>query len=70
MLTVSNSEAEISYISKLPRDAQGNGWFAIDPQGCKRMSGSNPRTETFHQMQVTVGDSNCSVKGVLLTYHK
>ena len=29
------------------------------------MSGSDPGTGTFHQTQVTAGDTTCSVKGVL-----
>ena len=45
---------------------QGNGQFANHLQGHKRTSGSDPRTGTFHQKKVTVDDTACSVKGVLL----
>ena len=53
---VLKSEAEILIISNLPRDAQHNGWSANDSQGRKLMSGSDPRTERFHQTHVTVSD--------------
>ena len=64
MLTVPNSEAEILSISKLPLDIQGNGWFATDLQVCKWTSDGDPRTGTFHQTQVTMGDIACRVKGI------
>ena len=38
------------------------GWWDIDSQGCTRMPGGDPRTGTFHQMQVTAGDTACTVK--------
>ena len=44
-----------------------NGHFKLfkTSMGCTRMMpGSDPRAATFHQMQVTVGDTPCSVKGV------
>ena len=50
---------------KLPYNMQGNGWFATDSQGPIRMSDDDPRSGTFHQMQVTVGDTIYSVKEVL-----
>ena len=46
------------------------GRFATDSQGRKRMSGSDPRTGTFHQMRIAAGDNGCSVKGVSGTYMK
>ena len=48
-------------ILNLPRDTQGNGRFATDVQGRKWTSGGDPRTGTFHQMQITAGDAACSV---------
>ena len=53
--------------SKLPWDAQGSVRWATDSQVCKRTSGVDPKTGTFHghQTRVTVGDTACSVKGVL-----
>ena len=36
---------------------QGLGWWATDSQGLKWKPGSDPRTGTFHQTQVTVGDT-------------
>ena len=65
MPLVPNSAAEILIILKLLLHVQGNGWFATDSQVCTRMSGGDPRTGTCHQMQVTAGFTNCSVKGVL-----
>ena len=41
------------------------GWFANDLQSCTRTLDGDPRTGTFPQMQVTAGDTACSVKGVL-----
>ena len=44
---------------------QGNGQFAIDLKGCLQTSDEDPRTGTFPQMRPTMGDTACSVKGVL-----
>ena len=60
MPKVLKSEAEILNSLKLSKDSQGNGQFATDSQGLKRMSDGNPRTGTFHQ--ITVGDTACNVK--------
>ena len=65
MLTVPKSEAEILNSLKLPEDLQGNGQFATDSQGCLQTSDEDPRTGTFPQMRSTMGDTTCSVKGVL-----
>ena len=46
------------------QDAQGNGQFTTDSQGCKWTSGGDPRTGKFHQTWVTMGDTTCNVKGV------
>ena len=51
-------------ILKLPLDMQGNGQLATYSQGRKRTSDGDPRTGTFHQTQVTTGNTTCSVKGV------
>ena len=63
---VLNSEAEILNISKLLWDEQGHEWFTADSECRKRMSGGDPRTGTFYQMRVTMGDTACSVNGVLV----
>ena len=65
MLTVQDSEAEILNFLNLPWGAQGKGWFATDSQGCIQRSDSDSRTGTFHQTQVTAGDTACNVNGVL-----
>ena len=65
MLMIPKSEAEIFNSLKVPLDTKGNGRFAPDSQGLKQTSGSDPRTRTFHKRWVTVGDTACSVKGVL-----
>ena len=49
-------------------DSQGNGQFATDLHGCIRMSDGDRRTRTFHQMQVTAGDTTCNMNGVLGRY--
>ena len=56
---------EILNISKLLKDAQGNGRLVTDSQGRKRMSSGDLSTGMFHQTRVTVGDTTCSVKGEL-----
>ena len=61
---VLKSEAEIFNISNLWIDVQGNGRLATDSQGGMQTSDGDPRTGMFHRMQVTVGDTACSVKGV------
>ena len=71
MLTVLKSEAEIINFWKQPRYLQGNGHFATDSQGQIQTSEGDPRRGTFHQMQVTMGNTTYSVNGVLcirLTY--
>ena len=42
-----------------------NGWFSTDSRVCKWTSGSDPRTGTFYQTQVTTNDTGCIVKGAL-----
>ena len=68
MQTLLNSEMEILNILKLWEDVEGNGRFATDLQGRKQISGGDPRTGTFHYLWVTMGDTACSVNGVLLTH--
>ena len=65
LLMLSNSEAEILNGLKLTLDSQGNGQVTTDSQGHIQMSDSDVRTGTCHQTQVIVGDTACSVKGVL-----
>ena len=62
MFTVQKSEAEILWFKN---SIGSNGWFASDSQGRTRTSDGDPRTGMFHQTRVTVGDTACSVKGVL-----
>ena len=52
---------------KLRKDSQGNGQFATELQGSIWISDGNPRRGTFHQTQVTMGDTPCSVKGVFVS---
>ena len=44
---------------------QGNGRFSTDSQAHIQTSDGDQRTGMFHQIQVTVGDTACSVNGVL-----
>ena len=45
---------------------QGNGRFATDSQGRIQMSDGDPRTGMFPEMRVTMDDTACSVKVVLV----
>ena len=65
MLTVSKSEAKLLNSLQPLQDFQGSGRFATDSQGRTRTSDGDPRTGTFLQTLPSVGDTICSVNGVL-----
>ena len=61
ILMVLKSEVEILNFWKQLGDSHGNGCFPTDSQGHIGTSDGDPRTGTFHQMRVTVGDTACNV---------
>ena len=68
ILTVPKSEVGNSNILKLRKDSQGNGRFTTDPQGRIQTSDGDSMRGMIPQTQVTLGDTTCSEKGVLLVY--
>ena len=52
-----NSEAEI--LKHFKTSVGRNGQFTTDSRVCKQTSDGDPRTGTFHQTPLTVGDTTC-----------
>ena len=52
--------------SKTSKNAQGNGQFSAESQGCIQASNGDPRTGAFHKLWVIADDTICSVNGVVI----